>query len=143
VTVVDLPPAASCATAEIPDCKKELEDNWEVSVQSVWAKLATTQVPTRADWEVLIRAERLNRMSWIEAEESGVKKRGKKALMDLMGSKVDENGNLVKVIEKKVKAVKVPKEPKPKKLTKKELALQAAAALLAANPSEPDAECPF
>jgi len=118
-----------------------MEANWEVSVQSVWAKLSGTQVPTREDWEVLIRAERLNRMSWIEAEETGTRKRGKKALLDLMGSKVDENGNLVKVIEKKPKKEKAP--PKPKKLTKKELALQAAAALLAESPAEPDPECPF
>lgn len=141
MTSINLPPAASCATAEIPDCKKELEDNWQVSVQSVWAKLAGTQVPTREDWEVLIRAERMNRMSWIEAEETGVKRKGKKALLDLMGSKVDENGNLVKVIEKKLKKEKAP--PKPKKLTKKELALQAAAAMLSASPAEPDPECPF
>ena len=140
---VDLPPAATCATAEIPECRKELEENWQVSVQSVWAKLTTTQVPTQADWEVLIKAERMNRMAWIEAEETGTRKRGKKALMDLMGSKVDENGNLIKVIEKKAKAPKAPKVPKPKKLTKKELAAQAAALALSQAPAEPDPECPF
>ena len=104
-------PAAACADAPIPAAKQELIDNWETSIEEVWAKIRDTQAPTKEDWAKLVYAERVNRASWIEAEESGVKKRGKKALADLMGSRVDEKGNLVKGIEKKAKASKAPKAP--------------------------------
>ena len=123
----DLPPAASLSPDTLPAPRQELEANWESSVQDIWVRIRTTKTPTKADWEALIKAERLNRMQWLEAESEGKTRRGgKKALADMMASAVGADGELAK-----------PKATRTRKPRKK--AAEDTMAAMAAMPETPNA----
>lgn len=69
----------------------------------------------------LIVAERMNRLAWMEAEEAGTRKKGKKAFADLMGSKVVDGQLVLEAEPKKTKTKsQTPRKPRVKKTDKGE-----------------------
>jgi hypothetical protein len=108
------PPAASLSESNPPVPRQELEADWAASIQAIWTKIRSTQAPTSADWEQLIKAERMNRMHWLEAESEGRGRRGtKKRMADLMSSVVGEDGSLQKPKKTRTRKSKAKGTPAP------------------------------
>lgn len=70
-----IPPAAALNPSNPPAVRLEVESGAESSVDDAWERLRSTPKPSPADWEALIRAERISRMAWLQDEDSGAHKR--------------------------------------------------------------------